>query len=301
VTLALYAPGDLAASPVVGVLLDRLPRKPLLNVANALLLAVVALIGLAFAHHALPFGRSWPRSSSREGSGPSSPSAVSSSCPIWWRRLTERPRTRPFSSNMNLATLAGPALGGILVAAVGVAPTLYAAALGYAVYAATLAVIPASRFQAEAPRESPSWLADLQGGGQLLRATPLCWCSRWSLSCSASRTAPSSQPCRCWCGRCFIGARKRSRAVDGLCGRRLAGDHRVGSAPAVLAPPRPSLRHHCRLGPLQCRRGTHPDPLGGRVDPGARRVHVWPLSHHLRAVAAAPGSRPLPEQGVWGP
>lgn len=172
-TLALYAAGDMAASPFVGVLLDRFPRKFLLNLANVLLLAIFTLLALLSFDHRLPFvtllalvvvaGALTPLS--YLGRMILLPNLVGPE--VWPLANTA------MQFNMNLVTLLGPALGGILVATIGTADTLLLTAASYGLYALTLLVLPSRAFRSHAAEPDTAFRSDLTVGWRFLRQVPI--------------------------------------------------------------------------------------------------------------------------------
>lgn len=172
-TLALYAAGDMAASPFVGVLLDRLPRKFLLNLANVLLLAIFSVLALLSLDHRLPFGALLALVVLAGALTPLSylgrmillPNLVGPD--VWPLANTA------MQFNLNLVTLLGPALGGVLVATVGTANTLFFTAGSFGLYALTLLVLPARAFHSADVEPDTAFRSDLTVGWRFLRRVPI--------------------------------------------------------------------------------------------------------------------------------
>ena len=74
---------------------------------------------------------------------------------------------------MNLVTLLGPALGGVLVATVGTADTLLLTAGSYGIYALTLLALPARAFPSHAVEPDTAFRSDLTVGWRFLRGVPI--------------------------------------------------------------------------------------------------------------------------------
>ena len=172
--LALYAAGDMGASPFIGIMLDRLPRKVLLQADNLCLGTIWVLLALLSRWHMLSLpllillvtvsGALTPIA--YLGRMMVLPNIVSGD--LWesantWMQL-----------NMNLVILLGPALGGVLTGLLGSVATLGLAAVAYGVYFLCLALIPRQRFYGH-PGTTPksSWLRDLSSGWRFLGQTPL--------------------------------------------------------------------------------------------------------------------------------
>lgn len=174
IVLSLYAVGDMLASPFVGVLLDRVSRKLLLNLDNLLQAGIFGILTLLYASHHLAF-------SVLLGlvvlSGALTPVAYLGRMIILPNVVHEdewEAANTLLQANMNLVTLLGPALGGVLVSILGVSDTLLITAGLYLVYFAALAFIPRSRFQAqESHRSTNTVLSDVLLGWKFLRQVPL--------------------------------------------------------------------------------------------------------------------------------
>ena len=173
ITLSLYAVGDMAASPFVGILLDRLPRRALLMVGALLLAGIFVALAATFSSHHLPFGGLL-----------ASVVVAGALLPLTYLgRMIILPNlvgaaqwesaNTAMQFNMNLVTLLGPALGGVLVTVVGISGTVCITALGYLLYAGCLLVIPRFAFRTEAPAGSLSLRSDLTVGWRFLREVPL--------------------------------------------------------------------------------------------------------------------------------
>lgn len=172
--LALYAAGDMVASPWVGALLDRLPRKLVLNADNVFQASIFAALTILYVSHHLPL----PLLSALVIlSGALTPLA-------YLGRMIVLPNivageeweaaNALLQVNMNLVTMLGPALGGILVAAIGVGYTLMVTGAAYLVYFLTLWAIPQERFQSgHDQRSEASLLRDIVSGWRFLSRTPL--------------------------------------------------------------------------------------------------------------------------------
>lgn len=171
--LALYAAGDMAASPTIGLLLDRLPRKLLLNADNILLGTIWVSLALLAHLHAL----SLPILIGLVTlSGALTPIA-------YLGRMIVLPNIVPgnlwesantsMQLNMNLVTLLGPALGGVLTGLFGPLTTLVLAGAAYGVYFVCLTLIPSPRFAGHHGPGQKSWLSDLTSGWRFLGQTPL--------------------------------------------------------------------------------------------------------------------------------
>ncbi len=173
--LALYAAGDMAASPIVGTLLDRWPRKVLLNADNIALALIFGSLSLLYSIHHLPFALLLVLVILAGALSPLAylgrmlilPNVVSAE---QWEQAN-----MSMQLNMNLVTLLGPAAGGVLVATIGVPATLGITAVCYAVYFATLVLIPASSFSSseDLTHTPPSFQKDLLQGWKFLRQTPM--------------------------------------------------------------------------------------------------------------------------------
>lgn len=172
--LALYAAGDMGASPFIGILLDRLPRKVLLQADNLFLGAIWALLALLSRLHVLSLplliilvtlsGALTPIA--YLGRMMVLPNIVSGD--LW------EPANTWMQLNMNLVILLGPALGGVLTGLLGSVATLGLAALGYGIYFLCLALIPRQRFFGhQSTGHSSSWWRDLSSGWRFLSQTPL--------------------------------------------------------------------------------------------------------------------------------
>ncbi len=171
--LALYASGDMAASPWIGLLLDRLPRKFLLNIDNLLLGFIWLALALLGRLHILNLpllvilvtlsGALTPIA--YLGRMIVLPNIVA---PEDWEASNSW-----LQLNMNVVTLLGPAVGGVLTGIFGVTTTLMLAAFAYGIYFLCLWAIPLPRFQAsEAPPEA-SWGHGLVAGWRFLGKSPL--------------------------------------------------------------------------------------------------------------------------------
>lgn len=173
--LALYAVGDIVASPLAGIVLDRWPRRMLLTAANGLQGAIFLAVAVLFSIHALPF---LLLVALVLAAGALSPLAYLGRSVIL-PNLVEPDDWEPANSvlqlNLNLVALLGPALGGILVAALGVAPSFAIAAVCFALYVVVLARLPATGFEtAHASLAAPaSWRADLASGFRYVVRTPV--------------------------------------------------------------------------------------------------------------------------------
>jgi MFS family permease len=174
IVLALYAAGDMAASPLVGIALDRWPRKLLLNADNIAQTVIFASLAVLFIVHHLPFAVLLVLVI---GAGALSPLSYLGRMIILPNVVNteqwERANTA-MQLNMNLVALLGPALGGVLVAIVGVGATLAITALCYAIYFCTLAIIPAVCYSSpEHTMTQPSFRRDLVQGWKFLGQTPV--------------------------------------------------------------------------------------------------------------------------------
>lgn len=174
IVLSLYAVGDMLASPFVGVLLDRVSRKLLLNLDNVLQAAIFVSLTLLYATHSLAFPVLLGLVIL---SGALTPVAYLGRMIILPNVVHEtewESANTLLQANMNLVTLLGPALGGLLVSMLGVSDTLLITASLYLVYFAALAFIPQTRFQAQdAHRSTNSVLSDVLLGWKFLRQVPL--------------------------------------------------------------------------------------------------------------------------------
>lgn len=173
IALALYAVGDIVASPFVGVLLDRWPRKLLLTtdvLAQGLLFLV---LGILFAWHHLPFvlllglvllaGALSPLA--YLGRMIILPNVVSQDS---WETANTA-----MQLNMNVVTLLGPALGGLLVALIGVSLTISITAVTSFFYVLMLIRISNRLYQSgEAPRPQ-AFREEMVVGWRFLRTVPL--------------------------------------------------------------------------------------------------------------------------------
>ncbi len=159
IILAVIPIARMATSPFIGRLLDRLPRRRLMvidNVGQAILylsipimtwmhiLTFPILVGVVTAAAALsPL--------SMIGRGVLLPNLVSAN---------DLEVANGFSQfRSGLVTLLGPAVGGILVAAIGAPLTLLVTAACYAAYVLSLMGIPATRYRTRFPRD-PSTTSD---------------------------------------------------------------------------------------------------------------------------------------------
>lgn len=173
IALALYAAGDMAASPFIGVLLDRLPRKRLLNLDNLLQAAIFAVLTVLYLSGHLPFPLVIGLATL---SGALTPLAYLGRMIILPNLVVEsewESANAMLQVNMNLVTLLGPALGGVLVSTIGLAGTLLIVSGCYLFYFATLALIPSHRFQSVPSHPREAVLRDLLVGWRFLRRAPL--------------------------------------------------------------------------------------------------------------------------------
>ncbi len=173
--LALFAAGDIAASPLAGVLLDRWPRRLLLTVSNALQGAIVLAIAVLFLSRALPFLLLLALVLAAGALSPLAYLGRSVILPNLVEAGDWEPANAALQLNLNLVALLGPALGGILVATLGVAASFAIAAACFGLYVVVLARLPASGFQsARATLAAPaSWRSDLSSGFHYLVRTPV--------------------------------------------------------------------------------------------------------------------------------
>lgn len=171
--LALYAVGDIVASPFVGVLLDRWPRKMLLStdvLAQGLLFMV---LGILFAVHQLPY---WLLLGLVFLGGMLSPLAYLGRMIILPNVVSEEAwetANTAMQLNMNLVTLLGPALGGVLVALMGVSGTVMVTALTSFFYCGTLLSIPQGLYQSHQVRHPEPFKEEMVVGWRFLRTVPL--------------------------------------------------------------------------------------------------------------------------------
>lgn len=171
--LALYAVGDIVASPFVGVLLDRWPRKLLLSMdvfAQGLLFMV---LGLLFALHQLPYllllGLVFL-------GGILSPLAYLGRMIILPNVVSEEAwetANTAMQLNMNMVTLLGPALGGVLVAIIGVSATVMVTAVTSFFYCGTLLWLAQGLYQSNQTRRSQPFKEEMVVGWRFLRTVPL--------------------------------------------------------------------------------------------------------------------------------
>ncbi len=171
--LALYAVGDIVASPFVGVLLDRWSRKILLSMdvlAQGLLFMV---LGILFAVHQLPYvlllGLVFL-------GGILSPLAYLGRMIILPNVVSEEAwetANTAMQLNMNLVTLLGPALGGVLVALIGVSVTVMVTALASFFYCGTLLSLPHGLYQSNQARKPEPFKEEMVAGWRFLRTVPL--------------------------------------------------------------------------------------------------------------------------------
>lgn len=174
VVLAVYAAGDMLASPLVGILLDRWPRKALLNGDNIVQGLIFATLATLFMLHRLPFVLLLVLV---VAAGALSPLAYIGRMIILPNVVAHdqwESANTVMQLNMNMVTLLGPALGGVLVAAIGVGATLIITAACFAVYFATLTLIPTASFSGNEPLHTPaSFKHDLLHGWKFIGQTPL--------------------------------------------------------------------------------------------------------------------------------
>lgn len=172
IVLALYAVGDMVASPLAGVLLDRWSRKRLLN-ANVLFQGLIfVILAILFWTHRLPFVLLlvivW-------GAGALSPVSYLGRMIILPNVVRENmweTANTAMQFNMNMVTLLGPALGGILVGMAGIFMTLMVTALTCFVYVFCLMSIPTPLFQSAHPHQPLSFVLDVLVGWRFLRTVP---------------------------------------------------------------------------------------------------------------------------------
>lgn len=174
--LAVYAMGDIVASPLVGVLLDRWPRRLLLLGSNALQGALFLAITGFYLRHGLSLPLLLVLVLAAGALAPLAYLGRSVILPSLVDAVEWEPANAVLQLNLNLVSLLGPALGGILVASVGVPATLTIAAGCYAVYVAVLARLPRRSFrgiEGRGARPLASWRDDLQSGLQYVLRTPV--------------------------------------------------------------------------------------------------------------------------------
>lgn len=174
--LAVYAMGDIVASPLVGVLLDRWPRRLLLLGSNALQGVLFLAITGFYLHHGLNLPLLLVLVAAAGALAPLAYLGRSVILPSLVDSGDWEPANAVLQLNLNVVSLLGPALGGILVAAVGVAATLIIAAGCYAVYVVVLARLPRPSFRGSEAVGSPppgSWMDDLRSGLQYVLKTPV--------------------------------------------------------------------------------------------------------------------------------
>ncbi len=174
--LAVYAMGDIVASPLVGVLLDRWPRRLLLLGSNALQGVLFLAITAAYLRHGLTLPLLLGLVAIAGALSPLAYLGRSVILPSLVDAGDWEPANAVLQLNMNLVSLLGPALGGILVATVGVPTTLIIAAGCYAVYVAVLARLPRPSFRGIEGLGSPplgSWKDDLRSGFRYVMKTPV--------------------------------------------------------------------------------------------------------------------------------
>ncbi len=171
--LAMYALGDIVASPFVGVLLDRWPRKLLLTTDVLAQGILFLLLGVLFALHQLPFvvllglvliaGALSPLA--YLGRMIILPNVVSQDA---WETANTA-----MQLNMNLVTLLGPALGGVLVGLIGITATMSITAVTSLLYFIALVRMAKGLYHSgEAPRRQP-FKEEMAVGWRFLRTVPL--------------------------------------------------------------------------------------------------------------------------------
>ncbi|PSR20135.1 MAG: hypothetical protein C7B45_16310 [Sulfobacillus acidophilus] len=173
ITLALYAVSDMLASPFIGVLLDRLPRKPLLSLDNIFQAVIFFILAGLYARGHLPFLLMLPLVIV---SGALTPLAYLGRMiilpnlidPMQWESANAL-----LQVNMNLVTLLGPALGGVLIAAIGLDATLIVTASCYLIYFVALTLMPGKSFESGSRKRAESLLEDVLIGWRFLRRVPL--------------------------------------------------------------------------------------------------------------------------------
>ncbi len=173
VVLALYAVGDIVASPFVGVLLDRWPRKLLLS-ADVLAQAILFMVlGILFAAHHLPFLLLLGLVST---AGALSPLAYLGRMIILPNVVSDEgweAANTVMQLNMNLVTLLGPALGGLLVAVMGIAATVMITALTSFFYCGVLLQLSRSFYQSKQSHRPQPFKEEIAVGWKFLRKVPL--------------------------------------------------------------------------------------------------------------------------------
>ncbi len=172
--LALYAAGDMLASPWVGVLLDRVPRKLMLNLDNVLQAGIFVALAVLYVAHQLPLGLLIALAVVSGGLSPLAYLGRMIVLPNVVEAGEWESANTLMQINMNVVTLLGPALGGVLVAALGVPWTLMLTSGAYLVYFVALWGIPRDRFRAESQDHvAGTFLRDMVSGWTFLRRVPL--------------------------------------------------------------------------------------------------------------------------------
>ncbi len=159
IILAVFPMARMATSPFIGRLLDRLPRRRLMVIDNVVQALLYLSIPIMTWMHVLTFPilvgvvtvAAGLSPLSMIGRGVLLPNLVSANDLELANGLSQ------FRSG--LVGLLGPAVGGILVAAIGAPLTLFVTSVCYGAYVLSLMGIPATRYRAGLPRD-PSTTSD---------------------------------------------------------------------------------------------------------------------------------------------